>query len=103
MKETVISGVLSCKAALSKLASTPSKQNTMSHYTRIVEEMYCEIREARGAGHSWNRICLVIEESLRRKITRSSIAIIFRAVDLKYERETGVPALPVRLRTGGPK
>lgn len=103
MKETEISGVLSCKAALSKLASTPSKQNTICHYTRIVEEMYCEIREARGAGHSWNRICLVLEETLRRKITRSSIAIIFRAVDLKYERETGVPALPVRERTSRPK
>lgn len=63
---------------------------------KIVEELYVEIRAARLAGASWNKI----RKALVLNVDKFNVSIqklenIFHDIDVKFEKETGEPALPV--------
>ena len=96
MAEFDVPNIGFARQALKKLADNPSVLHGMGEYKKkIIRELYPEIREARLAGHSWQKIAAAIKDSgVRPTISQNFIAVVFREIDNWYEKETGVKALP---------
>ena len=63
---------------------------------KIIEELYVEIRAARSTECSWIRIRKALVQNIKDlKISAPKLCEMFHKIDVKYEKETGEPALPV--------
>lgn len=105
MADFDIPGLGYARQALTKLAKGPapssSKTLTMTKWA-MIRELYAELRAARLAGHSWYKIDKALRESgLKPYMSTSFISRAFHAIDLEYEKETGVKALPREAAKGG--
>lgn len=89
-------GLLKIKQSLTKLAATDGS-SANNGKLKYVEKLYAEIRAARIAGHSFPNIAKAIAaaDPEAPKISGSYLSALFRKFDLEWERETGVPALPI--------
>lgn len=94
--DEALPGLLKIRQALTTLAAKDgdSGRNGKRVY---VENLYTEIRAARVAGYSFPAIARAIgnADPEAPKISGTYLATLFREFDLEWERETGVPALPV--------
>lgn len=95
MAEFDVPGLRSARVKLTTMAKEPQPNKSSGITRKIITELYCEIRDARIAGYSWQKIADAIIQATNIKLTGGGISQLFRALDLKYERETGVEALPV--------
>lgn len=92
------------RAALTKMGKTRGNmQGPAASGLRmyIIRELYTEIRSARIAGHSWENIQVLFAETFSVPMSKHCLRNYFRKVDLEYEAETGIAALPVKI--WGPK
>jgi hypothetical protein len=94
--DDALPGLLKIRRALATLAANPGS-SANSGKRAYVEKLYAEIRAARVAGHSFPDIARAIgsADPEAPKISWNYLASLFREVDLEWERETGVPALPI--------
>ena len=94
-------GLLKIKSALATLAANPGN-SANSGKRAYVEKLYAEIRAARVAGHSFPDIARAIgsADPEAPKISWNYLATLFREIDLEWQRETGVPALPIGAARG---
>ena len=90
-----IAGMCTARAKLTSMAKVPQPNKSSGIARKIVTELYCEIRDARIAGYSWQKIADAITSTMNIKLTGSGISYVFRTLDHQYEQETGVAALPV--------
>lgn len=97
MAEFDLPGINFARQALTALAKKPRSSKGMSVIkANMIKALYPEIRQARLAGYSWDSITKAIFESgLKPQISQKFLQRIFREVDLEYEKETGVKALPI--------
>lgn len=97
MSDFEIAGINSLKQALTLMGRQPKarfgRDNSINKM--LMDEIYVEVRQARVAGHSWKELSTVILEKCRIKLHPNTVSRMFRELDLKYEKETGVKALPV--------
>lgn len=105
MADFDIPGINFARQALTTLAKNPRSNKGMTVIkTKMIKALYPEIRQARLAGYSWDSISKTIFESgLKPRISPKFLQRIFREVDLEYEKETGVKALPIEPHFGGRK
>ena len=96
MSDFEIAGINSLKQALTQMGRSPktiSRRDPM--VLKLMEEIYVEVRQARISGYSWKDLKTVINEKCKIKLHENTVASVFQELDLKYEKETGVQALPV--------
>ena len=99
MADLDIPGLSSARAALTKLGKT---RGNMQGWGRsemikgIVQELYPEIRSARIAGHSWKKISEALDSTILMPMSDYALRKYFAIMDLEYEKETGIAALPVK-------
>lgn len=89
-----VPGLCTARAKLTSMAKVPQPNKRNGITRKIVTELYCEIREARIAGYSWIKITDAINQAMNLAFKAASVSQLFREIDLKYEQETGVAALP---------
>lgn len=97
MADLELPGLSSARAALTKLGKTPGNMqgpNARGLRRQIVRELYTEIRSSRIAGHSWKKIAKVFAEAMSVPMSNYCLRTYFNKIDLEYEKETGVAALP---------
>lgn len=100
MPEFDVTGLGRARMALTELARNPRASRGQEQLkTQLIESLYTEIRAARMAGHSWEKIM----ESIRKSgvAVRFSLLFLrksFAEIDKRYEKETGVKALPAETR-----
>ena len=70
---------------------------------KLIDEIYVEIRACRIAGCTWEELSTMINEKCTIRVNQEIVSSIFRKLDLKYAKETGVKALPITKRRGGGK
>ena len=70
---------------------------------KLMEEIYVEVRQARISGYSWKDLKSVINEKCKIKLHENTVASVFQELDLKYEKESGIQALPVAKKRGSRK
>ncbi|KEJ91113.1 hypothetical protein [Synergistes jonesii] len=96
MPEFDVPGLGRARMALTELARNPRASYGQKQLkTQLIESLYTEIRAARMAGHTWKKIM----ESIRKSgvVIRFSLVFLqksFAEIDKRYEKETGVKALP---------
>lgn len=104
MSDFEINGLNLLKQALTQMGRSPktiSRRDPM--VLKLMEEIYVEVRQARISGYSWKDLKAVINEKCKIKLCENTVASVFQELDLKYEKETGIQALPVAKRRGGRK
>ena len=104
MSDFEINGLNLLKQALTQMGRSPktiSRRDPM--VLKLMEEIYVEVRQARISGYSWKDLKSVINEKCKIKLHENTVASVFQELDMKYERETGIQALPVAKRRGGRK
>ena len=104
MSDFEINGLHSLKQALTQMGRSPktiSRRDPM--VLKLMEEIYVEVRQARISGYSWKDLKLVINEKCKIKLHENSIASVFHELDLRYEKESGIQALPVAKKRGSRK
>lgn len=104
MSDFEIAGINSLKQALTQMGRSPktiSRRDPM--VLKLMEEIYVEVRQARISGYSWKDLKTVINEKCKIKLHENTVASVFQELDLKYEKETGVQALPVAKKRGSRK
>lgn len=96
MADLDLPGLAKARAALTSLAKNPrSSHAAQAMKMQLVEALYPEIRAARFAGYSWKKIYDALRENnVRPYMSINCLAEMFSAIDKKYEKETGVKALP---------
>ena len=104
MSDFEIAGLNSLKQALTLMSRQPKSMGRGDPIAeKLINEIYVEIRQARISGYSWKELSAVINEKCKIKIRQEVVSSIFRELDLKYEEETDVKALPVSKHCGGRK
>ena len=104
MSDFEIAGINSLKQALTIMARQPKTISRRDPITlKLMEEIYVEVRQARISGYSWKDLVAVINEKCKIKLHQNSVASLFQELDLKYEKETGIQALPVAKKRGSRK
>ena len=104
MSDFEINGLNLLKQALAQMGRSPktiSRRDPM--VLKLMEEIYVEVRQARISGYSWKDLKYVINEKCKIKLNENTIASVFQELDLKYEKETGIQALPVAKKRGSRK
>ena len=104
MSDFEINGLNLLKQALTQMGRSPktiSRRDPM--VLKLMEEIYVEVRQARISGYSWKDLKTVINEKCKIKLHENTVASVFQELDMKYEKETGIQALPVAKRRGGRK
>ena len=104
MSDFEINGLNLLKQALTQMGRSPktiSRRDPM--VLKLMEEIYVEVRQARISGYSWKDLKSVINEKCKIKLHENTVASVFQELDMKYEKETGIQALPVAKRRGGQK
>ena len=104
MSDFEINGLNLLKQALTQMGRSPktiSRRDPM--VLKLMEEIYVEVRHARISGYSWKDLKTVINEKCKIKLHENTVASVFQELDMKYEKETGIQALPVAKRRGGRK
>ena len=104
MSDFEINGLHSLKQVLTQMGRSPktiSRRDPM--VLKLMEEIYVEVRQARISGYSWKDLKSVINEKCKIKLNENTIASVFQELDLKYEKETGIQALPVAKKRGSRK
>ena len=104
MSDFEINGLNLLKQALTQMGRSPktiSRRDPM--VLKLMEEIYVEVRQARISGYSWKDLKSVINEKCKIKLCENTVASVFQELDMKYEKETGIQALPVAKRRGGRK
>ena len=104
MSDFEINGLHSLKQVLTQMGRSPktiSRRDPM--VLKLMEEIYVEVRHARISGYSWKDLKSVINEKCKIKLNENTIASVFQELDLKYEKETGIQALPVAKKRGSRK
>ena len=100
MPEFDVPGLGRARMALTELARNPRASYGQKQLkTQLIESLYTEIRAARMAGHSWKRIRAAVSES--GVVVRFPVGFLqksFAEIDKRYEKETGVKALPPATR-----
>ena len=104
MSDFEIAGINSLKQALTQMGRSPKTITRRDPIVlKLMEEIYVEVRHARISGYSWKDLKTVINEKCKIKLHENTVASVFQELDMKYERETGIQALPVAKRRGGRK
>jgi len=100
MPEFDIPGLGKARMALTELARNPHASRGQEQMkTQFIESLYTEIRAARMAGHSWKKIMESIWKSgVSVRFSASFFRKSFAEIDKRYEKETGVKALPAETR-----
>ena len=104
MSDFEINGLHSLKQALTQMGRSPktiSRRDPM--VLKLMEEIYVEVRQARISGYSWKDLKTVINEKCKIKLHENTVASVFQELDMKYEKETGIQALPVAKKRGSRK
>lgn len=88
-------GLGKARMQLTELAKFSPKRLDDGPKYKVVEELYVEIRAARLAGVSWQKIRKALVNNITKfEITPLKLAKVFHDIDANYEKETGEPALP---------
>lgn len=96
MSDFEIAGINSLKQALTQMGRSPKTITRRDPIIlKLMEEIYVEVRQARISGYSWKDLKSVINEKCKIKLHENTVASVFHELDLRYEKETGVQALPV--------
>ena len=104
MSDFEINGLNLLKQALTQMSRSPKTISRRDPIIlKLMEEIYVEVRQARISGYSWKDLKSVINEKCKIKLHENTVASVFQELDLKYEKESGVQALPVAKRRGGRK
>ena len=104
MSDFEIAGINSLKQALTQMGRSPKTISRRDPIVlKLMEEIYVEVRQARISGYSWKDLKTVINEKCKIKLHENTVASVFQELDMKYEKETGIQALPVAKRRGGRK
>ena len=105
MSDFEINGLNLLKQALTQMSRSPKTISRRDPIIliKLMEEIYVEVRQARISGYSWKDLKTVINEKCKIKLHENTVASVFQELDLKYEKETGIQALPVAKRRGGRK
>lgn len=104
MSDFEINGLNLLKQALTQMSRSPKTISRRDPIIlKLMEEIYVEVRQARISGYSWKDLKSVINEKCKIKLHENTVASVFQELDMKYERETGIQALPVAKRRGGRK
>ena len=104
MSDFEINGLHSLKQVLTQMGRSPKTISRRDPIVlKLMEEIYVEVRQARISGYSWKDLKSVINEKCKIKLHENTVAGVFQELDMKYERETGIQALPVAKRRGGRK
>lgn len=104
MSDFEIAGINSLKQALTQMGRSPKTITRRDPIVlKLMEEIYVEVRHARISGYSWKDLKTVINEKCKIKLHENTVASVFQELDMKYEKETGIQALPVAKRRGGRK
>lgn len=100
MSDFEIEGINLLKQALTQMSRQPKARlgRDNSFNRLLMDEIYVEIRSARIAGYSYKDLSTVIQDRCKIKIHPNTVSSLFRELDLKYEKETGIKALPVAKR-----
>ena len=102
MSDFEIAGINSLKQALTQMARQPKSMKRGNPLAeRLINEIYVEIRQSRIAGYSWKDLTALINDKCRIKLSTGTVSGLFRELDLKYEKETDIKALPVAKKHGG--
>jgi len=105
MSDFEIEGINLLKQALTQMSRQPKARlgRDNSFNRLLMDEIYVEIRSARIAGYSYKDLSTVIQDRCKIKIHPNTVSSLFRELDLKYEKETGIKALPVAKGNVAPK
>lgn len=100
MPEFDVPGLGKARMNLTALARNPRASLGASLIKeQLVESLYAEIRAARLAGYSWKRIrAAVLESGVSVRFSAGFLRKSFSEIDKRYEKETGVKALPAETR-----
>jgi len=90
-------GIGRVRMALTKLANEPSVKGNEDIKKALIKALYTEIRAARIAGHSWNKVREAILADVSIRLSEQALVRYFAEVDKEYEERTGVKALPMRV------
>lgn len=89
-------GLGKARTALTSLAQNPARKGNDEIKRALIKDLYTEIRAARIAGHTWRSIRVAILSNMNLKISEGFLMEAFIEQDKRYEKETGIKALPVR-------
>lgn len=104
MSDFEISGLHSLKQQLTLMSRQPRAVRSHNPIAeRLIDEIYPELRQAKIAGYSWKDLSALISDKCKIKLSANTASKLFRILDLRYEKETGVKALPVAKKYGGRK
>lgn len=104
MSDFEISGLHSLKQQLTLMSRQPRAVRSHNPIAeRLIDEIYPELRQAKIAGYSWKDLSALISDKCKIKLSANTVSKLFRILDLRYEKETGVKALPVAKKYGGRK
>lgn len=100
MSDFEIAGINVLKQQLTLMSRQPKAMKRRDPIAeRLIDEIYPELRQAKISGYSWKNLALLISEKCKIKMSANTVAKIFHEIDLRYEKETGIKALPVKTRT----
>lgn len=92
-------GLAYARKALTELTAIPTRSANSARQRQLIDELYVEIRAARKAGNSWINIRKHIVENVKGiSLSEGFLKRYFEEVDKKWQKETGEPALSVKLR-----
>ncbi len=104
MSDFEIAGINSLKQQLTLMSRQPRAVRSSNPIAeRLIDEIYPELRQAKIAGYSWKDLSGLISEKCKIKLSANTVSKFFRILDLRYEKETGIQALPVAKRRRGQK
>ena len=96
MSDFEIAGINSLKQALTLMGKQPKAMGRRDPIAeRLIDEIYVELRQARIAGYTWKDLATAINDKCKMKLSPYTVTNLFCELDLKYEKETGIKALPV--------
>lgn len=88
-----IEGLGRARMDIAALAKSPvnSPRSELRH--KLVDALYTEIRAARIAGHSWQKIKDAITANVNIRISAQALRDFFAELDHAYAKETGTTAI----------
>ena len=99
MSDFEIAGINSLKQQLTLMSRQPRAVRSSNPIAeRLIDEIYPELRQAKIAGYSWKDLSGLISEKCKIKLSANTVSKLFRILDLRYEKETNIKALPVKAR-----
>ncbi len=93
MADFDIPGLPDLKMELTRMSSSPKKNQRSPILRDLIRELYTEIRMVRIQGHGWATVAEIIRKKTKIPCSAPSVKKFFEEIDLEWEKETGVAAL----------